>query len=120
VRRGAGLYFTETDNRLGEPVIYRMRATDMGGNLVITIENVSSVTKLMVPLIEPGDLQSIHYLSEVGPGVWRYYGLGRTEEAPLGAFFGLVRTESYVNRALALYSHLTGAPIEPIRFYAPN
>ena len=95
-------------------MIYWMRASDTGGNLVITIGNVSPVKKLMLTLIEPGDLQSIHYLSEARPGMWRYYGLARTEEPPLAAF-GVVRTESYVNRALALYSHLTGAAIEPIR-----
>jgi hypothetical protein len=119
IKSGTKLYFTETENRLGEPVIYGMRASDTGGNLVITMENVSPVNKLMLTLIKPGDLQSIHYLSEARPGIWRYYGLARTEEPPLAAF-AVVRTESYVNRALALYSHLTGAAVEPVRSYNPN
>jgi hypothetical protein len=119
IKSGTKLYFTETENRLGEPVIYGMRASDTGGNLVITMENVSPVNKLMLTLIKPGDLQSIHYLSEARPGIWRYYGLARTEEPPLAAL-GVVRTESYVNRALALYSHLTGAAVEPVVSYNPN
>jgi len=119
MKSGAKLYFTETENRLGEPVIYGMRASDTGGNLVITMENVTPAKKFMLTLINPGDLQSIHYLSEARPGIWRYYGLVRTEEPPLAAFGG-VRTESYVNRALALYSHLTGAAVEPVASYNPN
>ena len=119
MKSGARLYFTETENRLGEPVIYGMRASHAGGNLVITMENVSPVKKFMLTLIKPGELQSIHYLSEVRPGIWRYYGLARTGEPPLTAF-GVGRTESYINRALALYSHLTGAAVEPVESYNPN
>ncbi len=86
MKSGAKLYFTQTDNRLGAPVIYWMRASDTGGNLVITTGNVSPVKKFMLTLIQPGDLQSIHYPSEARPGMWRYYGLARTEEPPLAAF----------------------------------
>src|SRR5690349_24030994 len=45
MKSGAKLFFTETENRLGEPVIYWMRASDTAGNLVITMENLSSVKK---------------------------------------------------------------------------
>lgn len=114
LKSGKDLYFTETDNRLGEPVIYRMRATRKGESLVITTENVSAVQKFMLPLANPGDLQSIHYLTQIAPGIWSYYALARTDAPPLGVF-GVVRNESYVNRALALYSHFTNAVAEPLR-----
>jgi hypothetical protein len=114
LKNGKDLYFTETDNRLGEPVIYRMRATAKGETLVITTENVSAVQKFMLPLASPGDLQSIHYLTQIAPGTWSYYALARTVAPPLG-MFGIVRNESYVNRALALYSHFTNAVVEPLR-----
>ena len=119
LKNGAELYFAETDNRLGEPVIYRMRTTETAGTLVITVDNVSAVQKYMLPLVKPGDLQSIHYLAQAGPGLWTYYGLARTKEPPL-AVFGVVRSESYVNRSLAFYSHLTDAAVEPIKSYSPD
>jgi hypothetical protein len=114
LENGKDLYFTETDNRLGEPIIYRMRVTARGESLVITTENVSAVQKFMLPLASPGDLQSIHYLTQIAPGTWSYYALARTVEPPLG-MFGIVRNESYVNRALALYSHFTNTVVEPLR-----
>jgi hypothetical protein len=114
MKSGADLYFTETDNRLAEPVIYRMRATAKGENLVITTENVSAVQKFMMPLVSAGDLQSIHYLARIAPGIWSYYALARTVAPPLSVF-GVVRNESYVNRALALYSHFTNTVVNPLR-----
>ena len=114
LKGGQDLYFTETDNRLGEAVIYRMRATAKGESLVITTENVSPVQKFMVPLANPGDLQSIHYLTQIASGTWSYYAVARTVAPPLG-MFGILRNESYVNRALALYSHFTNTVVEPLR-----
>jgi hypothetical protein len=104
----------DTDNRLGEPVIYRMRATAKGEHLVITTENVSVVKKFMLPLANAGDLQSINYLAGIGPGTWSYYALARTGGPPLNVL-GVVRNESYVNRALALYSHFTNTVVDPLR-----
>jgi hypothetical protein len=114
LENGKDLYFTETDNRLGDPVIYRMRATTTRESLVITTENVSAVQKFMLPLAGPEDLQSIHYLTQIAPGTWSYYALARTAAPPLG-MFGIVRNESYVNRALALYSHFTNTVVEPLQ-----
>jgi len=111
---GKDLFFTETDNRLGEPVIYRMRVKVRAEGLVITIENVNSVRKFMLPLVSPGDLQSIHYLQRIAPETWTYYALARTAKPSLSAF-GVVRNESYLNRALALYSHFTNTVVDPLR-----
>jgi Family of unknown function (DUF6675) len=114
MKAGADLYFTETDNRLGDPVIYRMRTAEKGDRLVITTENVTSVQKFMLTLVGPGDLRSIHFLVRTAPGVWSYYALARTVTPPL-AVFGVVRNESYVKRALALYSHFTNTAVDPRR-----
>ncbi len=54
----ADVYFSETDNRLGEPIIYRMRAVRSEYRLIINTENVTSVQKLMLTLVDPGDLES--------------------------------------------------------------
>ena len=108
------VYFSERDNRLREPIVYRMRAVRRGDRLVINTENVTSVRKLMVTLVDPGDLESIHFLARTAPGIWSYYGLARTIAPPL-TVFGAVREESYVNRALALYSHFTETAVDPLR-----
>ena len=74
--------------------------------LVITIEKVTAVRRFLIPFFEPGDLQSVHYLER--NGLWSYYGLvwaGETMSSQL-----LVPEASYVNRALALYSHFSGSP----------
>ncbi len=115
----ADVYFSETDNRLGEPIIYRMRAVRSGDRLIINTENVTSVQKLMLTLVDPGDLESVHFLARSAPGIWSYYGLARTIAPPL-AVLGVVREESYVNRALALYSHFTETTVDPLRVYDHN
>ena len=115
----ADVYFSETDNTLGEPIVYRMRAVRSGDRLVINTENVTSVQKLMLTLVDPGDLESVHFLARTAPGIWSYYGLARTIAPPL-AVLGVVREESYVNRALALYSHFTETTVDPLRVYDHN
>jgi len=114
VKSGRDLYFTETDNRLGEPVLYRMSANTKQESLVVTIKNVSAIKKLMLSVVDPGDRESIHYLTRIGPGTWSYYALARTATTPLSPF-GVIRAESYVNRALALYSHFTNTVVQPLQ-----
>jgi hypothetical protein len=112
MKSGADLYFTETDNRTAQPIIYRMRVEATPSNLAISIENITPVRQFLFTLLDPGDLQSKHFFARAGPDTWTYYGLART-----GASSSLleVNEASYVNRALALYSHFTGTPVPPIR-----
>jgi hypothetical protein len=112
MKSGADLYFTETDNRTAQPIVYRMRVEATPSNLAISIENVTPVRQFLFTLLDPGDLQSKHFFARAGANTWTYYGLART-----GALSYLleVNEESYVNRALALYSHLAGTPVPPIR-----
>jgi hypothetical protein len=113
MRSGADLYFTETDNRSSRPIIYRIHVTTTSAKIVVAIENVTPVQIFMMTVFGPGDLQSVHFLARTAPGIWSYYGLARTG-VDIGSFIG-VKEDSYVNRALALYSHFTGAPIDPVR-----
>jgi hypothetical protein len=112
MKSGTDLYFTETDNRTAQPVIYRMRVKVTPGNLAITIENASPVRQFLLTLLRPGDMQSVHLLARAAPNVWTYYGLARTG---VSTSFLEVKQESYVNRALALYSHFTGTLPAPFR-----
>ncbi len=109
MKGGAELYFAQSDNRTSGDVVYRMQVKQAGpSQLVIAIDNVTAVRRFLVPLFEPGDLQSVHYLERTAQGRWSYYGLawaGETLSSQL-----LVPEASYVNRALALYSHFSGSP----------
>ena len=89
-----------------------MTVKDRGKDrFVVAIENVTPVRSFMLTLFNPGDLQSEHCIEREGPGVYRYYGLAFAGEH-LPSSLALPET-SYVNRALALYGHLTGHKIEP-------
>jgi hypothetical protein len=112
MKSGTDLYFTETDNRTAQSIVYRMRVEATASNLAISIENVTPVRQFLFTLLDPGDLQSKHFFARAGPNTWTYYSLART-----GVSISLleVSEESYVNRALALYSHFTGTPVAPIR-----
>lgn len=106
-----GVYFAHDDNRTSGEVIYRLQVREFRPNrLVVATENVSSVTKLLLTLIKPGGLQSVHFLERQAPGIWNYYGLAQTSEdlTPLL----VVPDASYVNRAVALYRHLIGVPTD--------
>ncbi len=109
MKGGAELYFAQADNRTSGDVVYRMHVVQADASrLVIDIENVTAVRSFLIPLFAPGDLQSVHYLQRTAQGRWSYYGLawaGETMSSQL-----LIPEASYVNRALALYSHFTGSP----------
>jgi Family of unknown function (DUF6675) len=113
MRAGGNLYFAETDNRTAWPTVYRMRVATTSASIVVTIENVTPVRIFVLKAFGPGDLQSVHFFTRSGSGLWSYYGLARTGVA-IGSSIG-IQQESYVNRAMALFSHFTGTPIEPVR-----
>lgn len=103
---GEPLYVAQSDNRSSNAVVYRLQLRDGAPDrLVVTIENVSSVWLVLLPLFGPGDLSSIYFLDRLGPGLWGYYGLS----AVRGGLIGPGGHEaSYVNRALAIYRLISG------------
>jgi hypothetical protein len=107
--RGADLYFAQEDSRSSGEVVYRMRVLEKGPDRVtITVENVTSVRFLLVPLFAPGDVRCTSYLERLSPGVWGYYGLW-------GILAGAQTSgheASSVNRALAFYRHVAGIPTD--------
>ena len=107
MKRGEDLYFAQQDNRTSEEVVYRMKVRDLTADgFVVAVENVTPVRSFMLTLFDPGDLQSVHFVQRESPGVFRYYGLAFAGES-LASSLALPEA-SYVNRALALYSHLSG------------
>ena len=107
MRSGHDLYFAQTDNRSSGDVVYRMRVREIGqSGFVVAIENASPVSRFLITLFDPGDLQAVHYLARQGPDVWGYYGLawaGESMPSRLG-----IGEASYANRAQALYRHFVG------------
>lgn len=111
MRSTTDLYLAETDNRASGEVVYRMRVRSFEPNsFVVALENVSPVKRFYLTLFEPGALQAVHFLERKGTQAWAYYGLAWAGGS-LPSRLALSEA-SYVNRALALYRHFTGAPAE--------
>jgi hypothetical protein len=113
IAEGRTLYVQQEDNLFGK-VQYKMQIrTATAGRLVLDIQNASTMRYLLIPVFEPGQVQSIHYLQQESDTVWRYYGITRTS----GKTASLVADHeaSAANRALAFFRYLAGIPgdLEP-------
>jgi len=112
MKSGHDLYFAQQDNRTSEEVVYRMKVRDLAADrFVVAVDNVTPVRSFMLTLFDPDDLQSVHFVERESPGVYRFYGLAFAGES-LPSSLALPEA-SYVNRALALYGHLSGRPVAP-------
>lgn len=110
ISEGRTLFFQQEDNLFGE-VIYRMRIrTASTGRLVFDVENSTTVRYLLIPVFEPGEVQSIYYLDQEAAGLWRYYAIVRTSGRAGGLIMG--HEASAINRAVAVYRHLAGIPTD--------
>ena len=108
LRSGRDLFFMQQDNRSSDAVVYRLRVLAIDSDrLVVTVENVSSVSVFIFTAFNPGDLKSTYIFTRLSPTSWGYYSLSgaREGDALLGNHSG-----SYLNRALAIYRHLAGLP----------
>jgi hypothetical protein len=113
MKSGKDLYFAQQDNRTSEEVVYRMKVRDLTPDgFVVAVENTTPVRSFMLTLFDPGDLQSVHFVKRDSSGVFRYYGLAFAGES-LASSLALPEA-SYVNRALALYGHLSGTKVAPV------
>lgn len=114
MKSGKALYFAQQDNRTSEEVVYRMTVSGVSADgFTVAVENVTPVRSFMLTLFDPGDLQSVHFVKREASGVFRYYGLAFAGES-LASSLALPEA-SYVNRALALYGHLSGTKVAPVK-----
>ena len=105
--QGAPLYYWVDDSRLGD-IVYEVNAKISGAHrAIIMTENVSAIDPYFVPLFEPKELQSMDILSEVSPGLWRLYSLGRIGKG--SRLLAVASDQSFINRAKALFRFLSGA-----------
>jgi hypothetical protein len=105
--RSGARYFSETGTFTSGPVTYRIElreATDT--RLVIAVENVGVMSRLMINLFDPGELQTLYVIERGSGDVWSYYSLTRTRETASVLTAG--HDASYVNRAMALFAHFAG------------
>ncbi len=113
LRSGKNLYFTQKDNRSSKLVVYRMQVdTSNPKRMLIRIANVSSLYFLMMPIFKANDIQLTYILEPLSPQTWGYFNI-------LGVRNNLGITtanekNSWINRAVAMYSHFTGIQIEKI------
>jgi hypothetical protein len=108
MKEGKVLYFEQVDNLSGK-AIYRMHIVEASASrLVFDVENVSTMRYFFIPILRPGDLQSMYFLDRESDSVWRYYSIVRTGKNANGLIAG--NESSSVNRAVAFYRHLVGIP----------
>jgi len=106
MKEGKVLYFEQVDNLSGKAV-YRMHIVEASANrLVFDVENVSTMRYFLIPILHPGDLQSMYFLDRESDNVWRYYSIVRTGKNANGLIAG--NESSSVNRAVTFYRHLIG------------
>jgi len=108
MKEGKVLYFEQIDNLSGKTT-YRMHVVEASASrLVFDIENVSTIRYFFVPVLHPGELQSMYFLDRESDNVWRYYSIVRTGKNANGLIAG--NESSSINRAVAFYRHLVGIP----------
>jgi hypothetical protein len=108
MKEGKVLYFEQVDNLSGK-AIYRMHIVEASARrLVFDVENVSTMRYFFIPVLHPGELQSMYFLDRESDSVWRYYSIVRTGKNANGLIAG--NESSSVNRAVAFYRHLVGIP----------
>lgn len=105
---GKILYFEQIDNLAGR-VKYRMKIFEASqSRLVFGVENVSTVKYSFLPMLHPGELQSMYFFEQEGSNVWRYYSIVRTGKKASRLIAG--NESSTINRAAAFYRHFVGIP----------
>jgi len=108
MKEGRVLYFEQADNLSGK-AIYRMHIAQASADrLVFDVENVSTIRYLFIPVLHPGDIQSIYFLDRESDHVWRYYGMMRMGPNANRLIAG--NESSTVNRAVAFYRQIVGIP----------
>jgi len=108
MKEGKVLYFEQVDNLSGK-AIYRMHIVEASASrIVFDVENVNTMRYFLIPILHPGDLQSMYFLDRESDSVWRYYSIVRTGKNANGLIAG--NESSSINRAVAFYRHLVGIP----------
>jgi hypothetical protein len=108
LKQGRLVYFEQADNLSGKAV-YRMRIDECSAKrIVFDVENVSTLRYHFIPIVRPGEMQSVYFLERESDEEWRYYSMVRTGKETSRLVAG--NEASAVNRAVAYYRHIVGIP----------
>ena len=107
VKSGKPLLFYQRENRGISEGVYRMRISSKPGRIVVTTENVNPLKAFLVSLIGVGEFQNSYILEQKSDTEWSYYS---TLRAGRGAYSLIIggHDSSFINRAAALYRHVSG------------
>jgi hypothetical protein len=107
---GSVLYFHQEDNLSGKAV-YQIRIAKVSPErLLLSIENITTMRFFLLPLFQPGEMQSIYFIDRESPDVWRYYSIVRMGKNASSLVTG--HDASSINRAVAFYRHFAGIPTD--------
>lgn len=105
---GKDYYFQQIDNLSGKAV-YRLSIIDASARrIVLTVENVSTMRYHFIPILHPGELQSVYFLDYESNNIWRFYSIMRTGRDANRLIAG--NQSSSINRAVAFYRFIVGIP----------
>jgi hypothetical protein len=107
IKLGKPLFFYQQENRGISKGVYRMRVSSKPGRIVVTTENVNPLKAFLVSLIGTGEFQNSYILEQQSDTEWRYYS---TLRAGRGAYSLIIggHDSSFINRAAALFRHVSG------------
>jgi hypothetical protein len=107
IKSGKPLFFYQRENRGISEGIYRMRVSSKPGRIVVTTENVKPLKAFLVPLIGAAEFQNSYILERQSENTWSYYS---TLRAGRGAYSLIIggHDSSFINRAAALFRHVSG------------
>jgi hypothetical protein len=107
---GRELFFEQVDNLSGK-ALYRMHIDEvLPARIVIDVENMTTMRYMLVPVLHPGDAQSVYFFDRESPMVWRYYSIMRTGKSANRLISG--NAASSMNRAQAFYRLFAGIPTD--------
>ncbi len=107
---GHTLRFSQEENAILSPVIYRLSVIERTQDrLIYTIVNESAAKALLFSASEPGDIRQYYVIEREAGNLWRFYSLAaaRIWTGPFS-----LPTQSFINRAIAYYRHISGFPTE--------
>lgn len=110
-RPGADLYFLSDDNRSGSDMVTRLRVVSSDPDRIVwQTVNTVPLRAFFVSLIPAGGIETLYSLERTSDG-WRFFSLTRiTGVSSLLA--SIVRGDSYINRAAAMYRYTAGQPTD--------
>lgn len=120
MKSGDSLYLFQKEETPAGEVIYKLDATVSDNSILISTSNTQPISRFGITLFDVGEYQTAYQIERDSEDSWRFYLVTRVGKAPHPLVSG--HQASYINRANALYRHISGirtnsepplAPVEP-------